>query len=177
MVVWSSFRLLNTLSRKNELMVPVVKRYMGGGHGNTMNIEVSRWQWHKFKDLMHYYVLVGAIPLSLICFCVNIFIGPAKLAEIPEGYTPKHWEYHRHPITRFIAQYIQSGYQQEYEKYMHHLYEEDEAAKMRLVAKAIKEKMAERHDYQAYYYRPVTAKYFRETRAITERTKEIMGEN
>uniref|UniRef100_A0A1B6MCI3 NADH dehydrogenase [ubiquinone] 1 beta subcomplex subunit 5, mitochondrial n=1 Tax=Graphocephala atropunctata TaxID=36148 RepID=A0A1B6MCI3_9HEMI len=177
MVVWSSFRLLNTVARKNDVLVPMVKRYMSGGHDNAMNIEVSRWQWHKFKDLVHYYFMVGAIPLSLICMYVNIFIGPAKLAEIPEGYTPKHWEYHRHPITRFIAQYLQAGYQQDYEKYMHYMFEEDEKAKMRRVAKEIKNKMAERHDYQAYYYRPVTAKYFRETREITQKTKEIMGEN
>lgn len=41
----------------------------------------------------------------------------------------------------------------------------------------VKNKMAERHDYQAYYYRPITAKYFRETRDITERTWDKLGEN
>lgn len=65
------------------------------GHGNNMKIEVSRWQWHKFKDLFHFYTMLGVIPATLIVFLTNIYIGPAKLAEIPEGYTPHHWEYHK----------------------------------------------------------------------------------
>lgn len=39
--------------------------------------------------------MLGVIPAALIVFLTNIYIGPAKLAEIPEGYTPKHWEYHK----------------------------------------------------------------------------------
>lgn len=66
---------------------------MSGGHDNKLTIEVSRWQYRKFKDLLHLYAMVGIIPCTIIIFYVNVFIGPAKLAEIPEGYTPKHWEY------------------------------------------------------------------------------------
>lgn len=71
-----------------------------------------RWQWHKFKDMFHYYLMVGLIPVGAIIFYTNVFIGPAQLTPIPEGYEPKHWEYHRHPITRFIARYIHSSPQQ-----------------------------------------------------------------
>lgn len=74
--------------------VSFVVRSMSG-HGNNMRIEVSRWQWHKFKDLLHFYTMLGVIPATLIVFLTNIYIGPAKLAEIPEGYTPEHWEYHK----------------------------------------------------------------------------------
>lgn len=55
----------------------------------------SRWQWNKFKDLFHFYVLLGVIPCTLIVGYTNVFIGPATLSEIPEGYVPKHWEYER----------------------------------------------------------------------------------
>jgi hypothetical protein len=37
----------------------------------------------------------------------------------------------QHPITRFLARYILSSPQQEYEKFLHQLYEEDEKAKIR----------------------------------------------
>lgn len=66
-----------------------------GGGGNNLKIEASRWQYHKFKDMFHFYAMVAAIPFTAIIICCNIFIGPAKLAPIPEGYEPKHWEYHR----------------------------------------------------------------------------------
>lgn len=62
--------------------------------------------------MFHYYLMVGLIPVSAIIFYTNVFIGPAQLTPIPEGYVPKHWEYHRHPITRFIARYIHNSPQQ-----------------------------------------------------------------
>ena len=71
-------------------------RLMSGGHGpRHMPLVPSRWQWHKFKDMAHYYFMVGIIPAGLLVFYANVFVGPAKLSEIPEGYEPKHWEYHR----------------------------------------------------------------------------------
>lgn len=65
------------------------------GHERTMTITPSRWQWHKFKDQVHFYILLGAIPLGLLITYVNVFIGPATLTPIPEGYEPNHWEYYR----------------------------------------------------------------------------------
>jgi NADH dehydrogenase (ubiquinone) 1 beta subcomplex subunit 5 len=110
-----------------------------------MFVTPSRFQWNKTKDLAHFYTLLGAIPVGLIVFYCNVFIGPATLTPTPENYTPKHWEYHRvykywlfvcycyfkalnlqHPITRFIARYLLASPQQEYEKVMHTLYEEEE---------------------------------------------------
>lgn len=60
----------------------------------TMEITASRWQWHKTKDWMHFYFFVGAIPAGLIIFFTNVFIGPAQLEPIPDGYIPKQWEYY-----------------------------------------------------------------------------------
>jgi len=75
------------------ILALVPTRNMSGHH--LMGIKETRWQWTKFKDLIHYYVLVGVIPLTLLITGVNVFIGPAKLAPIPEGYRPAHWEYHQ----------------------------------------------------------------------------------
>ena len=65
------------------------------GHDRTMVITPSRWQWHKTKDILHLYFMVGAIPTALMLFLSSTFVGPAELTPIPEGYEPKHWEYHR----------------------------------------------------------------------------------
>lgn len=70
---------------------------MSGGHGEhrTMAITPSRFQFKKFKDLLHFYALIGIIPLGLLTLYANLYIGPAKLAPIPDDYVPKHWEYYR----------------------------------------------------------------------------------
>lgn len=68
-----------------------------------MNILPSRYVWNKFKDTIHFYVVLGLIPVGLVITYSNIFIGPAQLQPIPEGYHPKHWEYHR-VSDNFIGQ-------------------------------------------------------------------------
>lgn len=120
--------------------------------------------------------MLGAIPVAAVIFYANVFIGPATLTEIPEGYHPKHWEYHRHPISRFISRYVYNSPQQEYEKYCHFLYVEQEKMKLRRLEAQVKEKMAERADYQAYYYRPATAKYHRVAKQVAEELESLQGE-
>lgn len=65
------------------------------GHDRTFAIEPSRWQWNRFKDYFHYYCMLGLIPVGAVITLTNVFVGPATLSEIPEGYTPKYWEYYR----------------------------------------------------------------------------------
>ncbi|XP_055690300.1 NADH dehydrogenase [ubiquinone] 1 beta subcomplex subunit 5, mitochondrial [Lutzomyia longipalpis] len=154
----------------------IQKRLMSGGHDRTMFITPSRFQWHKFKDLLHFYVMLGLIPILGIVFYTNVFIGPATLTEIPEGYEPKHWEYYRHPITRFLAR-VSTPPQQEYEKYLHHIYEENEKRQVRAVEAKVKELMRERSDYQAYYYRNVIAKYTRVAKKTSKDLEEVYGNN
>ena len=61
----------------------------------TFPIKPTQWQWQKTKDFLHFYVMLGVIPLSILTFVVNVFVGPATLEPIPEGYEPKYWEYER----------------------------------------------------------------------------------
>ncbi|KRT80252.1 hypothetical protein AMK59_6506 [Oryctes borbonicus] len=129
MVSWSALRpvLSNLISRipKNG----VIQRQMSDHR--VLPYRPTRFQWLKFKDLMHLYIALGVIPLGLFTLYCNTFIGPATLTEIPEDYVPKHWEYYRNPISRGIAKYILTSPQQEYEKYLHHIFEEDEKKKIR----------------------------------------------
>lgn len=66
--------------------------------------------------------------------------------------------------------------QQEYEKMLHMLYEESEKAKLRQLEKRVKDKMAERSDYQAFYYRPAIAKYTRISREQADYLETIRGD-
>ncbi|XP_065334059.1 NADH dehydrogenase [ubiquinone] 1 beta subcomplex subunit 5, mitochondrial [Cloeon dipterum] len=150
----------------------------GGGHHNEMFITPSRFQWNKCKDMVHYYVFLGVIPLSLITFFVNIYVGPATLTPIPENYKPKYWEYYRHPVTRFISRYIMPNPQMEYERHMNVLHEEEERRQLYLLEKKVKQLMAERSDYQAYYYSPNTAiKYYRKMKEVKKEEKDRQGDN
>ncbi|CAG4960169.1 unnamed protein product [Parnassius apollo] len=187
MVSWSALgRSFGINLLKNQTKSPLkahnvnfsASKILNGDHGHkVMALQPSRWQWHKFKDMFHYYAMVGLIPVTAIIFYANVFIGPAELEPIPEGYTPKHWEYHRHPITRFIARYIHNNPQQDYEKFMHFIDEEQQKAKLRALEKEIIKKMSERQDYQAYYYRPMVNKYLRTNKQVGDDIYNRVGDD
>uniref|UniRef100_A0A9N6WY99 NADH dehydrogenase [ubiquinone] 1 beta subcomplex subunit 5, mitochondrial n=1 Tax=Evadne anonyx TaxID=141404 RepID=A0A9N6WY99_9CRUS len=129
------------------------------GDHRPMKIAPSRWSWNRFKDMLNFYFMLGIIPAGTLILSANLFVGPSTLAEAPEGYTPQHWEYYSHPITRFIAKHWTKSYQQEYEMMIQFLYEEEYKQKLRLAEKRIKKMIAEKRDFEAYYYEPVTARY------------------
>lgn len=90
-----------------------------------MNITPSRFQWNKFKDMVHLYVVGVGAPLLLGVFLVNIYVGPGTLTEMPdpEEKVPEEWEYYKSPITRFLVRYVSSGEQMEYEKRLQLIWE------------------------------------------------------
>lgn len=163
-----------------------------------MEIKPSRFQWHKTKDWFHFYFLLGAIPVGTTIFLVNVFIGPATLEQIPEGYVPKEWEYHQvrhspwqwnfsflessdiymhqqpcvrhlwsfesrpwstliflfqHPIKRFFQRYLFPSPQQEYEKFLHHIYHEDQVRQVRMLEHHVENAMAMHRDFRGPYFK------------------------
>ncbi|KAK3912908.1 NADH dehydrogenase [ubiquinone] 1 beta subcomplex subunit 5, mitochondrial [Frankliniella fusca] len=164
MAVWSSLCrsvygvkgasniVLNRAALQN---VQKFRQMSGGGH-NRFQIQPTRWQWTKFKDLVHFYTMVAVIPLGLISLYCNIFIGPAQLAPIPEGYTPKEWEYYSHPVTRFFKTFMESE-QEAYEKHMHVLWDQYDASEFKRIDKEVTALIQSRGDYQKYYYFPASS--------------------
>ncbi|KAJ1522683.1 hypothetical protein ONE63_001846 [Megalurothrips usitatus] len=172
MAVWSALsRTLFGAQRASNVVLSQVAVKNGlqlrqmSGH-NKFIIQPTRWQWHKFKDLLHLYFFVGAIPLGLISAYCNLFIGPAELAPIPEGYRPQEHEYYRHPITRFFKKYIMESEQESYERHMHFLWEHYDQAMFRKIQKEVMALQESRGDYKHWYYVPVET-----------RTYEIMQED
>ncbi|KAI4496456.1 hypothetical protein M0804_000266 [Polistes exclamans] len=177
MAVWSS--LLRSASQKiNKFPTLLFKKSLINNqircmsHDRVMAIKGSKWQWTKCKDMFHFYFMLGVIPLSLLTFFVNVFVGPATLEPIPEGYNPKPWEYYRHPITRFLIRYLLVTHQQDYEKFLHTMYLEQELNKTRHLQQKIEDLISERNDYKFFYYLPITAKYIHKARNMIETNDE-----
>ncbi|XP_043483728.1 NADH dehydrogenase [ubiquinone] 1 beta subcomplex subunit 5, mitochondrial [Leptopilina heterotoma] len=165
---------IGSISTKNAVQT-LQKREMGHGP-RVFRIEPTRWQWNKCKDMLHFYTALGVIPLSILTFVVYVFVGPAQLAEIPEGYVPKHWEYYKNPITRFIMKHFNESHQEVYERTMHMMYEETRRGEITGLQNRIKELIKQRKDYQEYYYIPYNAERIYEKRELNEFIEEPLHE-
>lgn len=60
---------------------------------------------------------------------------------------------------------------------MHYIDEEAQRGKLRALEKEVQKKMAERLDYQAYYYRPMVNKYLRINKKVGDEMFDRHGDN
>ena len=92
----------------------LVMRQMSGQR--KFIIQASRFTWRRFKSDIHFFIMLAVIPLTIITTWFNLVVGPAELAEIPEGYIPREHEYYKHPVSRWLIrnfqQHPQKGYEQ-----------------------------------------------------------------
>jgi NADH dehydrogenase (ubiquinone) 1 beta subcomplex subunit 5 len=128
-----------------------------GGHKKTINIVPGKYETKHWLDRVHLYTMLAVIPAAAIIAYANLFVGQAKLVDIPEDYEPKHWEYHKHPIARFWAKYVVENPVRVYEINLHHLWDVREKRRLRLLESKVKSLMNQRQDVKTWYYVPVNS--------------------
>ncbi|CAE1264770.1 NDUFB5 [Acanthosepion pharaonis] len=168
-----SSKLSQPLLRTSGVSKEVVQRM--GAHKHVMEITPSRFEWVRFKNELHFYVMLGAVPLGLLTLFVNLFIGKAELADIPEGYEPKEWEYSSSPITQFIHKMWFEPLQKSYEKKMHVLHIENEKRKQLKLEARVKDMMRQNQDYMGWYYIPVSKSLIDRGREYRENVTKDLG--
>lgn len=129
------------------------------GH-NTMDITPSNYGWKEFKNLLHLYLILGGIPALVINAIINIRANP-ELTEIPEGYEPRHWEYYKHPITRFMARYLYIPYDLDEEMAMALFENVSENQILKETERQVEAVMSFYNDHRTKFFQPFFAEYIR----------------
>ncbi|CAF1235433.1 unnamed protein product [Adineta steineri] len=153
MVLFSKFRpLLQTVLRPKEQLQSIVKRWSSG---RNMRVMISEFHERKFFDMFHYYFLIGLVPTFCVVFYANVFVGQATLTEIPDGYEPRHWEYYKHPLRRFMARYVVQPFDERYEISLHSIYTHVMRDQLKALERKVKRLEHARGDAKGWFYRPV----------------------
>lgn len=148
----------------------------GGGHGRKMVIKPSEYVKRRLFDEFHYQFFLVLTPFALLLTYVNVFIGDATLAEIPEGYEPDQWEYYKHPIERWFARHVHSSQEVAYEMTLSCLQMWICDAERKRWQNKCKELMQDRQDYKAWYYVPVDSHGLEKNAALYDDRMRGVGE-
>merc|ERR1711874_64598 len=142
----------------------------------SITVRPSRWTWDIFKDQLHFYILIAAVPIGALITYLNVFVGPAELRPIPEGYVPKEIEYERSPVVRWLkTTFNRPGWQERYERQLHDVWQEEKTINMKQLRDEVHRQMKLHGNYKGWYYRDDLAHYTRVFRKSQESSLECQG--
>ncbi|XP_013413445.1 NADH dehydrogenase [ubiquinone] 1 beta subcomplex subunit 5, mitochondrial [Lingula anatina] len=122
------------------------------GHGRVMNVRDGQYLTKALWNDMQFWFFVGFIPLTGIALYANIFVGEAKLEEIPEGYCPEEYEYFKHPISRWMVKYMFNPPEKVYERSLSVIYWTLKRDRERQLRKLVKYYQGTRGDQKGWYF-------------------------
>ncbi|CAK9297995.1 unnamed protein product [Gordionus sp. m RMFG-2023] len=114
----------------SKFVIPT-KNFYKNMHQRLMPLIPSEWPFKKGLDMMHFYACLTGIPLILFVAYCHIFIGPAELREIPEGYRPEEYEYFKHPVHRWFIKFTNTKQQRTHEMNLDYLTQQMDVQKWR----------------------------------------------
>ncbi|KAG5453135.1 NADH dehydrogenase [ubiquinone] 1 beta subcomplex subunit 5, mitochondrial [Clonorchis sinensis] len=131
-----------------------VFHFRNAGTKRLFEVKPSEFLNARALDTLHFYAMLGLVPCLVLVFLVNVFVGPAELTDIPEGYEPRHWEYHKHPISRFIAKYMSPHPQKTYESFLGQLDDIREQKELIFEDRWLRSSDRTYGDYRGWYFIP-----------------------
>ncbi|XP_069103476.1 NADH dehydrogenase [ubiquinone] 1 beta subcomplex subunit 5, mitochondrial-like [Argopecten irradians] len=131
---------------------PVVLATRGGGGGNAMKLKPGMYMDRLWRDGVHFFILLGTIPVLTVITLANLVLPQGELTDLPEDRVPQTWEYHQHPITRFIAKHIVRSPEKLYETNMALVHIEEEKRRLRKLDAQVKRVMLNRQDIRGWYF-------------------------
>lgn len=141
----------------NQKLIIAPKRW--SGH-NAMEITPTNIDMKFTNNWLHFYIVITAVPIAVITTIINIRANP-ELSEVPEGYEPRHWEYYKHPITRFMAKYFFVPNDLDREVLMAAKEDLGQQEIVKHIAAKCESVMKFYNDHRSFHFIPFYAEYFR----------------
>jgi len=140
-----------------------------------MQVMPAKYYANVFYDQAHFFLFLGLAPVLFTVFCANLFVGPAELKDIPEGYEPKEHEYVQGPIQRFFAKYIVVPYHEQYEKNLSVIYDEQKRVEFWQLERKVQQLQNARNDYKGWYFMPgsLDAIKYSETSKVKHESRDL----
>lgn len=142
----------------------ITKRW--SGH-NAMEIEPTNFDYKRLKDRIHFYFMISMVPCMVVAAIINVRANP-ELTEIPEGYEPRHWEYFKHPVSRFLAKHLFMPDDIDKEMMLGKMEKKSENRIMTMIANEVDKVMSFYNDHRTKYFKPYLAEYYRHGRESYE---------
>lgn len=131
-----------------------------------MEIAPTVFESRYLRNWLHFYLLILGIPLAVFTTIINIRANPV-LTEVPEDYQPRHWEYYKHPVQRFLARYQAYPLEKEHELKMSLAEWRSEQAILFRLSKECEKVMKFYNDHRSKHFRPhIGADYIRQGREL-----------
>merc|ERR1711997_9215 len=160
----SKFAISKSRNFSTTLVQKVKEKYLKDLHipwESQLNIKPADFNLRRGIDIMLFWITAWSLPFLAIVVYNSVFIGPAKLKPLPEGYEPREEEYEMYPITRWLVKNVWMSEQQEHELQMCIEHQQVMHNRQKQLMAEVRRVITEEGDYAAFGYIPYSAQNIR----------------